>query len=58
MHLKLDEIIRSIDAADDKLMNAEDVTDEELAELKEKYQLLVEEAEQLRAKVGGSREGE
>jgi len=53
MHLKLDEIIRAIDAADDKLMSAEDVTDEELAELKEKYQALVEEANQLRAKVGG-----
>ena len=58
MHLKLDEIIRAIDAADDKLMSAEDVTDEELSHLKEKYQLLVEEAEHLRAKVGESRAGE
>jgi len=56
MHLKLDEIIRVIDAADDKLMSAEDVTDEELAQLKESYQALVDEAEQLRAKVGGKQE--
>ena len=33
-------------------MSAKDVTDEELCELKEKYQPLVEEAEQLRAKAG------
>jgi low affinity Fe/Cu permease len=58
MHLKLDEIIRAIDAADDKLMSAEDVTEEELNELKVKYQTLVEEADQLREKVGGSREVE
>ena len=58
MHLKLDEIIRVIDAADDKLMSAEDVTDEELAQLKESYQALVDEAEQLRAKVGGKQESD
>jgi low affinity Fe/Cu permease len=53
VHLKLDEIIRVIDAADDKLMSAEDETDENLAELKEKYQVLVEEADALRQQVGG-----
>ena len=53
MHLKLDEIIRAIDAADDKLMSAEEETDEDLAELKEKYLTLVQETDQLRAKVGG-----
>src|SRR5690348_6198030 len=30
MHLKLDEIIRVLDAADDNLMHAEDITEEEL----------------------------
>jgi low affinity Fe/Cu permease len=38
VHLKLDEIIRAIDEADDDLIRAEDETDEELAELKRKYQ--------------------
>ena len=52
VHLKLDEIIRVIDAADDKLMSAEDETDENLNELKEKYQALVEEADALRHQVG------
>ena len=48
MHLKLDEIIRSIDAADDQLMRAEDETDEELIELKTRYQQLEQEAERLK----------
>jgi prefoldin subunit 5 len=52
VHLKLDEIIRVIDAADDKLIRAEDETDENLNELKEKYQALVEEADALRREVG------
>jgi low affinity Fe/Cu permease len=41
MHLKLDELIRSLDQADNALMRAEDETDEELAELKRKYAQLV-----------------
>jgi low affinity Fe/Cu permease len=40
VHLKLDEIIRAIDEADDKIMAAEDADDQELAELKEKYAAL------------------
>ena len=56
MHLKLDEIIRVIDAADDQLMRAEDETDEELAELKERYQQVVQEAEQLKGALGKGRE--
>ena len=40
VHMKLDEIIRAIDAADDDLIRAEDETDDELAELKRSYQLL------------------
>jgi low affinity Fe/Cu permease len=48
MHLKLDEIIRSIDQADNNLMAAEDETDEELADLKAKYRALCDEHEELR----------
>jgi low affinity Fe/Cu permease len=47
MHLKLDELIRSIDQADNNLMTAEDETDEELAGLKAKYQSLCDEHEEL-----------
>ena len=43
MHLKLDELIHSIETADDRIIRAEDETDEELADLKRKYEgLLVE----------------
>jgi low affinity Fe/Cu permease len=42
MHLKLDEIIRSIEAADNAIIQAEDETDEELAELKRKYEALID----------------
>ncbi len=37
MHLKLDELIRASQAADDAILAAEDDTDEELAELKQLY---------------------
>ena len=37
LHLKMDEIIRAIDAADDELIRAEDESEEELGELKERY---------------------
>jgi low affinity Fe/Cu permease len=42
MHLKLDELIRSIESADDDVIRAEDESDEELAELKRKYAELLE----------------
>jgi low affinity Fe/Cu permease len=42
VHLKLDEIISAISAADNALMRAEDDTEDELAGLKEKYQKLAE----------------
>jgi low affinity Fe/Cu permease len=45
LHLKLDEIIRVLDAADNRLMQAEDETDEELTELKERYQQVVQDEE-------------
>jgi low affinity Fe/Cu permease len=48
VHLKLDELIRSIDQADNKLMAAEDETDDELAELKSKYQALCDEHAELK----------
>jgi low affinity Fe/Cu permease len=51
VHLKLDEIIRSIETADNALMRAEDETDEELAELKQQYQALSEEHAALRAQL-------
>jgi low affinity Fe/Cu permease len=56
MHLKLDEIIRVLDAADDELMRAEDETDEELSELKERYQQVMQEAQQLKDAMGQNRE--
>jgi low affinity Fe/Cu permease len=56
MHLKLDEIIRVLDAADDELMRAEDETDEELSELKERYQQVMQEAQQLKDALGQNRE--
>jgi low affinity Fe/Cu permease len=48
MHLKLDELIRAIDQADNDLMVAEDETDEDLADLKAKYQSLCDEHAQLK----------
>jgi low affinity Fe/Cu permease len=52
VHLKLDELIRSIEEADNELMSAEDDTDKELAALKEKYMRLCEEHDRLKQKVG------
>jgi low affinity Fe/Cu permease len=51
VHLKLDEIIRSIETADNAMMRAEDGTDEELARLKHKYQELSEAHEALKARL-------
>jgi low affinity Fe/Cu permease len=51
MHLKLDELIKSIEAADNAVIRAEDETDEELAELKHKYQALLEEHSELRSRL-------
>jgi low affinity Fe/Cu permease len=42
LHLKIDELINAISAADDSLMAAEDDTDRELKALKAKYQQLAE----------------
>src|SRR5947207_3058009 len=40
VHLKLDELIHALADADNDLMRAEDESDDELAELKAKYQAL------------------
>jgi low affinity Fe/Cu permease len=56
MHHKLDELIRSIEAADNAIINAEDETDEELAELKRKYEALIDEHEALKAHLAPSAE--
>jgi low affinity Fe/Cu permease len=49
VHLKLDELIRAIAAADDTMMGAEGDTDEELAELKRYYQQLCDEQVAIKA---------
>jgi len=41
MHLKLDELIRAIENADNSLIRAEDETQEELRALKQKYESLL-----------------
>jgi low affinity Fe/Cu permease len=45
IHLKLDELIRAGEEADNQLMMAEEATDEELEELKKKYRDLCEQVE-------------
>jgi low affinity Fe/Cu permease len=52
VHLKLDELIRAVADADDAVMDAEDRTDDELAELKAKYAALCAEHEALERRVG------
>src|SRR4051812_15217353 len=54
VHLKLDELIKAIEAADNTVIRAEDETDEELAALKAKYEALCDEHAQLRSTVNGS----
>ena len=51
VHLKLDELIRAIEAADNDLIYAEDETDQELATLKAKYQQLCVEHDTLKQQV-------
>jgi low affinity Fe/Cu permease len=54
VHLKLDELIKALENADNALIRAEDQTDEEMADLKAKYEALCVEHEQLRSSVSGS----
>jgi low affinity Fe/Cu permease len=51
MHLKLDELIRSIREADNEVIRAEDESDEELAVLKRKYDDLLERHQALSEKM-------
>src|SRR3954465_7919647 len=51
MHLKLDELISAIEEADNAMISAEDETDEELAVLKQKYDALCTEHEELKARL-------
>ena len=48
LHLKLDEIIRSIKRAENEMINIERLSDEELAELTERYDRIRCEAEKRR----------
>ena len=54
MHLKLDELLRATRDADNRLIDAEDDTDEELAELKQMYARLLEEHKGLRRHLAGN----
>jgi low affinity Fe/Cu permease len=49
VHLKLDELIRAIERADNTIIRAEDETDEELATLKQSYEALVGEHAELKS---------
>ena len=51
VHLKLDELLRAARDADNSLIEVEDETDEELAELKQLYVQLCEERDQLKARL-------
>ena len=51
VHLKLDELIRALETADNAMIRAEDETDEELAVLKQKYDALCDEHEELKARL-------
>ncbi|MCC7022074.1 MAG: low affinity iron permease family protein [Thermomicrobiales bacterium] len=52
IHLKLDEIIHAIDAADDAIITVEDQTTEELVLLRKKYEALCNEHDELKARLG------
>jgi low affinity Fe/Cu permease len=54
VHLKLDELIRAMATADDRLITAEDQTDAELAELKAQYAALCDQHEALQRRIGTS----
>src|SRR5215204_6233945 len=52
MQLKLDELIRATETADNAIIRAEDETDEELAELKRQYEALCDEHTELKTRLG------
>jgi low affinity Fe/Cu permease len=51
MQLKLDELIRATETADNAIIRAEDETDEELATLKQQYEALCDVHEALKARL-------
>src|SRR4051812_29849640 len=51
MHLKLDELIRAMESADNELIRAEDETQDELRALKQKYESLLDEHVALKSKL-------
>ena len=51
IHIKLDELIHAIETADNRIIRAEDETDEELADLKRKYEGLLDEHAVLKSQV-------
>jgi low affinity Fe/Cu permease len=54
VHLKLDELIKSLEEADNRLMAAEDETDEALLEMKQQYQAIIEKDPELQSRLGDS----
>ncbi len=55
MHLKLDELIRSIDQADNRTIRAEDEADRTLEELKRDYERLCDDLDQANSRVKAAR---
>jgi low affinity Fe/Cu permease len=55
VHLKLDELIRSIEAADNEVIIAEDETAEDLEELKRRYSALLSEHHELKDRLAEQR---
>jgi len=51
IHLKLDELIRATEGADDALITAEDETQQELAALKKEYAAICDEHARLKAEL-------
>src|SRR5215217_5516405 len=56
MQLKLDELIRATETADNAIIRAEDETDEELATLKQQYEALYDEHTELQARLNQTTE--
>lgn len=56
MQIKLDEIIRAIEQADDDIIDVEDDTERELKELKDRYKALALQHRDLKSKVDSLKE--
>lgn len=52
MHLKLDELLRAVQGARTRLVDLEDLSDEQLAELRKQFQMLREHEERLVVRTG------